>query len=264
MDATTESHDFRNQILARLPGAELDLLRPHLYFVQLGRRAMLYDSGKPIEYVHFIEAGIASILSVMADGTGVETATVGIEGMVALAAFHGVERTAEQGMMQVPGSANRMEVGAFRELLPRLPQLTRVLHRYTVYLFTFAAQNSGCNRKHTVLQRLARWLLVVDERVGTDEFELTHDFMSQMLGVRRASVSEVLTDLESRGLIRSRRSFVGIVDRAGLQAVACECAVVIHEAMRAFLEDTGGATTFAGLQFSRDGRSVVGDQDPES
>jgi CRP-like cAMP-binding protein len=220
---------------------------------------MLYDAGKPIEYVHFIETGIASILSVMADGSGVETATIGREGMVPMAAFHGVDRTAEQGMTQVPGSAYRMPVSAFRDVVEQLPQLSRLLHRYTVYLFTFAAQNSGCNRKHSVEQRLARWLLIVQERVSTDEFELTHDFMSQMLGVRRASVSEVLGSFEARGLIRSRRGFVGIVDHTRLQAVACECYAVIHDALHAYLADTGGTTAFADRKLSAGGRSTLTD-----
>jgi len=250
---------FRNEILARLPAEELAVLTPRFTFVELQRRDLLYDAGKPMECVHFIEAGIASVLSVMADGSGVETATIGAEGMVAMAAFHGVERTAEQGMMQVPGSANRMSYADFREVLPRLPELNRILHRYSVYIFTFAAQNSGCNRKHSVEQRLARWLLIVHDRVQTPELGLTHDFISQMLGVRRASVTDALAVFEQNGLTHARRAAIEIRDRAGLEQIACECYGVIRDALEAFLGNTGGTTAFADKELSRDGRSTLGD-----
>ena len=253
------STTYDNAILARLPADEQALLESNMEFVELKRRAMMYDAGKAIEHVFFIETGIASILSVLADGSGVETATIGREGMIGSAIFHGVDRTAEQAMMQVPGSAHRVATPVFRSLLPRLPQLSSILHRYSVYLFTFAAQNSGCNRKHSVEQRLTRWLLIVADRVGANEFELTHDFMSQMLGVRRASVTEVITELETRGMIRTRRGTVIIADRPALESVACECYGVIRDALAAFLGNTGGTIAFSDMELSRDGISTVGD-----
>ncbi len=259
MSAPVEPRRYANEILSRLPPDELALVAASLEFLSLPRRALLYDAGKPIEYVHFIETGIASILSVLADGSGVETATIGREGMIGSAIFHGVDRTAEQAMMQVPGNGYRLSSATFRSLLARLPQLSALLHRYSVYLFTFAAQNSGCNRAHSVEQRLSRWLLVVRDRMGVDEFELTHDFMSQMLGVRRASVTDTLNELERRDLIRTRRGIVTIVDRAGMESVACECYGVIRNALDAFLHHTGGSTAFADQQLSQDGFSTLGD-----
>jgi CRP-like cAMP-binding protein len=259
MSAPAERRPYQNEVLSRLPADELALLGESLEFLPLPRRTLLYDAGKPIEYVHFVENGIASILSVLADGSGVETATIGREGMIGSAIFHGVDRTAEQAMMQVPGSGHRVASATFRALLPRLPRLTEVLHRYSVYLFTFAAQSSGCNRKHSVEQRLARWLLIVQDRAASDEFELTHDFMSQMLGVRRASVTDTLSELERRDLIRTRRSVVKIVNRAGMESVACECYGVIRGALDAFLHHTGGSTAFADKQLSREGFSTLGD-----
>jgi len=250
---------FRNQILSKLPSEELVLLAERFTQVELKRRDLLYDPGKPMQWVHFLESGIVSILSVMADGSGVETATIGREGMVAMAAFHGVDRTAEQAMMQVPGNANRMGVADFRELLPRLPELNKLLHRYTVYLFTFAAQNSGCNRRHTVEQRLSRWLLIAQDRVESKELALTHDFIAQMLGVRRASVSDALADFQNRGWIQLRRSAIELLDRASLEGATCECYGVIRDALAAFLGNTGGSTAFADMELSRDGRSTLGD-----
>lgn len=258
MSAPAEPRRYANEILSRLPPDELALVENSLEFLSLPRRALLYDAGKPIEYVHFVETGIASILSVLADGSGVETATIGREGMIGSAIFHGVDRTAEQAMMQVPGNGYRLPSATFRALLPRLPQLSALLHRYSVYLFTFAAQNSGCNRTHSVEQRLSRWLLIVQDRT-TDEFELTHDFISQMLGVRRASVTDALNELERRDLIRTRRGVVQIVDRAGMESVACECYGVIRDALDAFLHHTGGSTAFADQQLSREGFSTIGD-----
>jgi CRP-like cAMP-binding protein len=259
MSAQAESHRYANEVLSRLPAQELALLEESLEFLPLPRRALLYDAGKPIEYVHFVETGIASILSVLADGSGVETATIGREGMIGSAIFHGVDRTAEQAMMQVPGTGYRLKSGTFRRLLPRLPGLNALLHRYSVYLFTFTAQNSGCNRRHSIEQRLSRWLLIVQDRMAADEFELTHDFMSQMLGVRRASVTDALSELERRNLIRTRRGFVTIADRGGMESIACECYGVIRDALEAFLQHTGGSTAFADKQLSRDGFSTLGD-----
>src|SRR5579885_1427198 len=133
---------------------------------------VLYDSNQPLDAVYFIVDGIASVLSVMADGTAVETATIGREGMIGMALFHGVDRTPEQAMMQVSGKGYRIDARTFGELLPKLPALTALLHRFSVVMFTLAAQNSGCNRKHSIEQRCCRWLLMVHERLERDTFDL--------------------------------------------------------------------------------------------
>jgi CRP-like cAMP-binding protein len=225
-----------NRLLSGIPEEELEVLRPHAKLVTLKRRDVLYEHGKPIEHVYFLVDGIASLLSVMNDGTAVETATIGREGMVGIPVFHGVFTTAEQALMQVPGRAYRVDAKTFAELLPLTPALTRLLHRFSVVMFTLASQNSGCNRKHSIEERCCRWLLMVGDRLDRATFELTHDFVSQMLGVRRASVTEALGALEKRGVIETGRGRIKIVDRAGLEGRACECYGVVRNAVERLID----------------------------
>lgn len=252
---------YRNVLLAALPADERALLEPHLEPVTLARRAVLYDPERPIEHVHFIEQGIASLLSVTSDGGAIETGTIGAEGMIGLAVFHGMDRVAEQAMMQVSGAAHRIASPRFRELLPQLPTLSTLLHRFAVYLYTFAAQNSGCNRKHSVDERCAKWLLTVHDRVETDRFDLTHDFISQMLGVRRASVTVTLGGFERAGLIRATRSMIEITNRTGLEGAACECYGVVRAALERSL-GVPATSILSRIPLSRDGLSILGDGAP--
>src|SRR5215471_6496935 len=225
----------RNKLLAALPPTERRLIEENATVVPIKRREVLYRADEPIRHVYFIVDGIASLMSVMADG-GVETATVGREGMLGMPVFHGVYSTPEQAMVQVAGTAYRMDVDTFRELIPRLPTLECLLHRFSVVLFTLAAQNSGCNRKHSIEARCARWLLMVADRLDIAVMELTHDFVAQMLGVRRASVTETLGELERQGLIQTSRGRIRIIERDGLQRVACECYTVIRGVVTRLLE----------------------------
>jgi CRP-like cAMP-binding protein len=226
----------RNKLLAALPPEERRLIEEHATVVPIKRREVLYRADEPIRYVYFIVDGIASLMSVMADG-GVETATIGREGMLGMPVFHGVYSTPEQAMVQVAGSAYQLDVDTFREILPQLPTLDRLLHRFSVVLFTLAAQNSGCNRKHSIEARCARWLLMVGDRLDMPVMELTHDFVAQMLGVRRASVTETLGELERHGLIETSRGRIRIIEREGLQNVACECYTVIRGVVSRLLEN---------------------------
>jgi len=213
----------RNRLLTALPTGERALFESHATLVPLKRRDVLYESGQPLEHLYFIEDGIVSILSLVSDRTGVETATIGREGTVGMPAFHGVSAAPERAMVQVPGAAYRIDVSAFRELLPQMPALHSLLHRFAVVMFSLASQNSACNRKHSIEARCARWLLTVADRIDSATMELTHDFVAQMLGVRRASVTEALNSLESRGFVRTARGRITVVDRSGLEGVACSC-----------------------------------------
>ena len=239
-----QAEPTRNKLLAALPQGERELIEEHATRVTLAHREILYQPDVPMKYVYFVVDGIASLLSVMSDGASVETATIGREGMVGMPVFHGVFATREQVMVQVPGVAYRLDADAFRALLPRLPQLDTLLHRFAVMMFTLAAQNSGCNRKHSIEARCARWMLMVADRLDTNTLELTHDFVAQMLGVRRASVTEALGDLEKRGLIATARGRITITDGQGLRGVACECYAVIRGVSHRLLE-TADATPSA-------------------
>jgi CRP-like cAMP-binding protein len=169
--------------------------------VELELRQIVFDVDRPIAHVHFPEAAVVSVLSVMADGAAVETATVGREGMVGLPVFLGSDRTSAQAFAQVPGPALRMAADDFRAAVADTPTLALALHRYTLALFTLVAQGSACNRLHTMVERCARWLLLTHDRVGHDEFGLTHQFLSQMLGVRRATVTEAMGALQEAGAV---------------------------------------------------------------
>ena len=262
--APAATEPFRNRLLAALPPDELAVIVPHLERVELERRQLLHDAQRRITHVHFIEHGIVSILSVVGDGSAVETATIGHEGLIGFEVFHGVDVTPEQAMMQVPGVAHRVRSETFRELLPRLPSLQALLHRFSVYMFTLAAQNSGCNRKHAVEQQCARWLLTVHDRVESDDIALTHDFISQMLGVRRASVTDTLSALEKQGLIKAGRNKITITERAGLERVVCECYRIIASTAAQLLEGRPSPNPLDQVETSRDGFSTVGDGTPIS
>jgi CRP-like cAMP-binding protein len=228
-----------NRLLAAIPATELEILRPHATLRPLTRREVLYEPRGSIDAVYFPIDGIVSLLTVMKDGVGVETATTGREGMVGMGAFHGVGEAGQQAVIQVPGQCFMVDAEVFRGLLPEMPTLSRLLHRFSVVLFSLAAQNSGCNRKHSIEERCCRWMLMVADRLDQSTFDLTHEFIAQMLGVRRASVTEALGSLEKRGLVSTSRGRITIVDRAGLEACACECYGIIRDKVARLLDTNG-------------------------
>jgi CRP-like cAMP-binding protein len=242
-----------------LPRPELDRLVPQLEHVPLERRMVAYDPLRPITHVYFVETGVISIVSIMRDRTAIETATIGCEGVIGLPVYLGVDAVPEQAFVQVPGEAYRLPASLFRTLAPQLPTLGQYLDRYAVCLFTLAAQCSGCNRVHTMEQRCARWLLMVHDRMPGDEFVLTQDFLSQMLGVRRATVSEAASELQSAGLISYTRGRVLIVNRAGLEKVACDCYGIIRSTFARVMEGRLEPNILDTMQLSEDGSSTAGD-----
>jgi CRP-like cAMP-binding protein len=248
-----------NDVLAALPQAERDLLISVSEYVGLERRRLLVESEAPVTHAWFIVDGIASILSVMGDGTGIETATIGRDGMIGFEIFHGVKIATEQTMMQVPGAAYRIPREKLRELLPQLPDLTARLHRFSVFMFSFAAQNSGCNRKHPVEMRCARWLLTVAENLRRPELDLTHEFVSQMLGVRRATVTDTLASFEQRGLITTKRRLITLLDIPGLERVSCECHAVIRTARARLVHHRSASSPLQDVIKSRGDTSILGE-----
>jgi len=248
-----------NDILAAIPQGERHLLMSEAEYIGLERRHLLVESECPVTHAWFIVDGIASILSVMADGTGIETATIGRDGMIGFQIFHNVDIATEQTMMQVAGAAYRVPRDKLRALWPKLPELTKRLHRFAVYLFSFAAQNSGCNRKHPVEMRCARWLLTVAENLKRPELDLTHEFVSQMLGVRRATVTDTLSSFEQRGLITTRRRQITLLDIHGLEQVTCECHGVIRAARARLIYDKPASSPLADVIKSKGQTSVLGE-----
>ena len=252
----------RNRILALLPVDEFEGLRPALERVRLETRQVVVDVGAPIEHVYFPETAVVSIVSVMPDGSAVETATVGHEGMVGIPVFLGAGSMAAQAFAQVPGDALRMSAGDLRAEVRRGGVLPDVLGRYTQALFTHVAQSSACNRLHPVEQRCARWLLATHDAVGADSFEMTHLFLSQMLGVRRATVTEVAGRLQNAGLIEYGRGRIRVVDRPGLEAAACECYGIIRSEFARLMDGGAYPSPLDGVAVTEGGMSVAGDGTP--
>ena len=191
-------------------------------------RDSVYEPNQPIEHVYFPVQGVISLVKVMADGTSIETATVGKEGCVGLPLFLGTDRTPFKAFCQIPGAAFRLKADRFREEVGQGRALHDLLLRYTLAILTQIAQSAACNRLHSMKQRCARWLLLCHDRMRTDEFLLTHEFLSEMLGVRRASVTVAAGHLQEEGLIRYNRGRVTVVDRQGLETAACECYRIIQ------------------------------------
>jgi CRP-like cAMP-binding protein len=217
-----------NRLLAALPDAEYQRLIPHLEHVSLSLKQVLYEVGEPIEYVYFPHQSIVSALSTMEDGSMVEVGLVGNDGIVGIPAALGDNITATTAMVQVPDSAMRMKASLLKSEFQRGGSLQSLLLRYMQAQHAFVSQNAACNRLHYLEGRLARWLLLVCDRVKSNELPLTHEFMSQMLGVRRAGVTEAANMLQQSGLIRYTRGKITILNRQELEAASCECYEIIE------------------------------------
>ena len=226
---STLHRPIANRILSSLSQEDYARILPDLKAVPLRFRVSLHEPGDKMPYVYFPNSGIISMLTVMQDGTAVEIATIGNEGMVDLFVFLGVEESDSRLLIQVPGTALRMESARFREHVDQIPALRTLLGYYAIALFALAAQSAACNRMHPMVARCARWLLMTHDRVDAPEFPMTHNFLSEMLGVRRPSVSVAAEALRKTGVIAYHRGKVTVLDRPGLEAASCECYRLIRE-----------------------------------
>lgn len=218
----------RNRILRALPLDEYSHLLPHLEPCRVDALQILVDAGEPVQHVYFPETAIVSVARRTGDGGLIEAGTVGREGMAGLAVILGESWSPAVLQGQVPGACKRMGASMLRELLPELDGLDAMLRRFALMFLDQLGQTAACNAVHSVEQRCARWLLMTHDRVGSDEFELTHSVLAQMLGVRRASVSEVAGAFQQAGIIHYERGRVSIGQRAGLEAAVCECYSIVR------------------------------------
>lgn len=212
-----------NNLIAALPPQEYERLLPHLEPVSLSIKQVLYEPNEPIKYAYFINSGACSLLNLMQDGQTIEAATVGKEGMIGVPLLLGTTQAPLQVIVQIPGDGLRMKADVFKAEVCLGCPLHTLLLRYTQTLMNQISQTAACNRLHSVEARCCRWLLMTQDRVESDSFPLTHEFLSYMLGVRRASVSEVAASFQKLGLIDYRRGKVTVCNRQGLEAAACEC-----------------------------------------
>jgi CRP-like cAMP-binding protein len=211
-----------NRLLVALPADEYERLLPHLEKVSLPLRDVLYEAHGPIPYVYFPLIGVVSLV-IMDGGFTIEVGLIGNEGMVGTPVFLGAEHSPTKAIVQIPGEALRMEVKIFHKEMRREGPLYRLVQRFTQAMINHISQSIICNRRHSVAKRMCRWLLMSHNRAGTDEFLLTHEFLAQMLGVRRPTVTAVAGSLQKAGLIKYHRGRVTVLDRKGLEAACCEC-----------------------------------------
>jgi CRP-like cAMP-binding protein len=218
-----------NRLLRALPADQYARILDHLEPVEFSARHVLWQPNAVIHSLYFPRTCVVSLLTPLSDEQPVESATVGREGMAGTAVVLGVRMTNTHALVQVPGSAARMDARRFLEQERHNDGvLFSLLLRYAQVLLEQTSQSVACNRRHSIEERCARWLLMTHDRVGADEFPLTQDFLAFMLGVRRASVTVAAGMLQQAGLIRYRRGRIAILDREGLEAASCECYAVIE------------------------------------
>jgi CRP-like cAMP-binding protein len=225
----------KNRLLAALPKKEYQHLLPELEEVTLTFGDILFEPSESIRHVFFPNDSIISLLSAVEDRAMLEVGIVGNEGMAGLAVFMGVNKSRNRALVQGAGTAMRMKATTLRREVNNGSALHNLLHRYTHSLLTQISQSAACNRFHVVNARLARWLLMTHDRVAGDEFRLTQEFISFMLGVRREQVTLAASSLQKQELISYSRGQIKILNRAGLEAVSCTCYRIVKEEYDNFL-----------------------------
>jgi CRP-like cAMP-binding protein len=212
-----------NRLLGLLPPRDYQRLRQHLQRLPLEYRQSLYRADKPIEFVYFIETGVGSLVNTMANGEAAEVGTIGNEGVVGLPILLGDDRAHTSVYVQVPGAGLRMKAALFNKELARSASMRTVMLRYAHAFFNQVAQSAACNQFHSLEQRCCRWMLMTHDRMQSDEFLLTQEFLAMMLGVQRTGVSAAAGALQRAGLIRYKRGNVKIIERRDLIQRSCEC-----------------------------------------
>ncbi len=217
-----------NVILLSLPDDEYNLIRPYLEPVELPQYEILHEPGEKIDFIYLLNEGMTSIVALSRDGRSVEVGIVGKEGMVGMALTAGMRRGTFRAIMQMSGNGLRVRSKIFQEILLSTSALRSELSRFALMQGMLVAQLAACNRLHGIEQRLARWLLMCQDRVDSQWLPLTQEFLAQMLGTGRSSVSLAAGALENAGLIESSRGTLKILNRKRLEEVACECYGVIQ------------------------------------
>lgn len=218
---------LNNQLLATLSTEKYQRLIPYLKLVELPLRQVLYEPGERIEYVYFPTDAMISLVSIMQDGSMVEVALIGKEGMVGIPVILGGNSTITQTVVQIAGSALRMEANVFKDEFDRGGEFQCLLLSYVQTLFTQVSQSTACNRLHSVEERLARWLLTVQDCLQTSDFPMTQEYIAQMLGSRRSGVTVAAGMLRQAGIISYHRGQIKILNQEDLENTACECYGII-------------------------------------
>ena len=214
----------KNRLLAALPDEDFQRVRPHLTTVPLTVKHTLLKRRAPIRYVYFPNGGVCSVTAMMKNGNAVEVATVGDEGMIGIAAFFGGLAMPGESMVQVPDrDAERMPIDAFHREMDQRGALYDAVNRYSQATMALMMQSTACMALHGVQERCCRWLLMTHDRVKTDQFTLSHEFLAMMLGSTRPTVTVVARHLQQAGVIRYTHAKIAILNRKRLEAMSCEC-----------------------------------------
>jgi CRP-like cAMP-binding protein len=214
---------LRNRLLASLPAEDYGLIVPHLQQIDLERGRLLYDPGDEIETVYFPQDGVISLMTLMENGAAIESATIGREGALGLMAAVAPRQSLSRAIVQTPAQAAKISAPLLHEAWKRSDAIRQLIDRHNEALFGHAIQSVACNALHAVEARFCRWLLTCHDRISSDTVALTQEFLADMLGVQRTTVTAVARSLQEKGVIRYRRGIVDIIDRGALEALACEC-----------------------------------------
>jgi len=233
-----DGHDPRgNHLLAALPQAEWARVSARLVLVDMPLGRVVYESGDRLSHVYFPTTWIVSLLYVMEDGASAEIAIAGNEGLVGIALFMGGETTPSRAVVQSAGWAYRLDARVVKDEFGRAGPAQRLFLRYTQALITQMAQTAVCNRHHSIDQQLCRWLLLSMDRLPSNELKMTQELIANMLGVRRAGVTEAAMKLQDAGLIRYSHGHIEVLDRPGLEQRVCECYGVVKREFDRLLPD---------------------------
>jgi CRP-like cAMP-binding protein len=227
-----ESNRHRaNRLIAALPARQLAQLAPSLEIVPLTPRTVLVESGAPLQHAYFPHGGVICLMAAMRKG-GAETATVGPEGFIGFEALLGSRIASQRVLVQVEGTASRLPIQTLADAAQESASLRGVLLGYVRYFLIQVLQSVACNGLHSVQERFARWLLMAHDRAGTDSFRLTQEFLADLLGIHRPSVTIVARTLQAAGLISYSRGLITITDRQGLEEATCECYDMVRQALQ--------------------------------
>lgn len=224
-----------NHLLLKIPKDEYERLTERMEVIDLGIKQAVAYANRRIEHVYFPRNGVVSLVSATDGERPVEVGTIGIEGMVGVPVFLGIDSSSLDGFCQIPGTAWKMKSSVFREEIGHLPGLHKIVNKYIQALFTQMSQSVACNRLHSVEQRCARWLLMTHDRMNQDEFTLTQEFLAQMLGVRRATVGDVAKSFSEDKIISYSRGVITIRNRKELERRSCQCYWIVNDEYKRIL-----------------------------
>jgi CRP-like cAMP-binding protein len=221
--------DPRNRLLAILAPEDLQWLEPQLECTQLSHGEVLAEEGEPLQYTYFPQSAVVSLVRTLRDGRIAEMATFGREGLVGLAFGNIPLRSFGRYIVQIPGTALRIDMASLHRAAEARPAIRSMILRYTEILMSLTLRSAACNAAHSVEARAGRWIIATCDRVNRKNIPLTHEFLADVLGVQRSTVSTILHGFQTRGLIHQERGSITVVDRPGLQQAACECYGTLRE-----------------------------------